>query len=118
MRILYIGDIMAEPGIAVVEKVLPGLRRERQIDLVIAQAENLSDGKGVRQQDFARIRKCGVDFCTGGNHTFKREEIYPQLNDPAQPIIRPANYPATYPGLGYKYATTPKGKVLIVSLLG
>lgn len=118
MRILYIGDVMAEPGIAVVEKVLPGLRRERQIDLVIAQAENLSDGKGVRQQDFARIRKAGVDFCTGGNHSFKREEIYAQLADPAQPIIRPANYPATYPGLGYKYATTPKGKVLIVSLLG
>lgn len=118
MRILYLGDIMAEPGIQVVEQVLPRLRREKQIDFVVAQAENLSDGKGIRQQDFARLRKVGVDFCSGGNHTFHREEIFPMLVDESQPIIRPANYPDRYPGRGYKYATTPKGKVLVISLLG
>src|SRR5688572_18640001 len=103
MNILYLGDIMAEPGIAVVEKLLPKLRREHKIDVVIAQAENLSDGKGIRRVDFKRIQRAGVDFCTGGNHTLFRDEIIPQLNDPAQPIIRPANYPAATPGLGYKY---------------
>lgn len=118
MRILYIGDVMADPGIRTVEKVLPRLRTEHKLDLVIAQAENLSDGKGIRRTDFARLRAAGVDFCTGGNHTFKRDEIFPQLNDPNQPIIRPANYPAGTPGLGYKYAKTAKGNVLVISLLG
>lgn len=118
LRILYLGDIMAEPGLQLVEKVLPKMRRERQIDLVIAQAENLSDGKGVRAADFGRLRAAGVDFCTGGNHTTFRDEIFSQLADPNAPIIRPANYPADTPGLGYKYASTPKGKVLVVSLLG
>lgn len=118
MRILYVGDVMAESGIGVVEKLLPALRRERDIDLVIAQAENLSDGKGVRPADLQRLRAAGVDFCTGGNHILHRPEIYGQLNDPEAPIIRPANYPAGTPGLGYKYATTPKGKVLVISLLG
>jgi 2',3'-cyclic-nucleotide 2'-phosphodiesterase len=118
MNILYVGDVMAEPGLRVVEKVLPKLRREHQIDLVVAQAENLSDGKGIRHEDFARLRHAGVDFCSGGNHTFKRKEIYPQLNDPNQPIIRPANYPKDTPGLGYKYAKTSKGDVLVISLLG
>ncbi len=118
MNILYIGDVMGEPGIKVVEKVLPGLRREHGVDLVIAQAENLSDGKGARLGDFERLRKAGVDFCTGGNHILHRKEIFSQLNDPNVPIIRPANYPAGTPGLGYKYITTPKGKVLVVSLLG
>lgn len=118
MKILYIGDVMAEPGMLVLEKVLPGLRREHGIDLVVAQAENVSDGKGLVPEDFARLKKAGVDFCTGGNHTFKREEIYSQLSDPAQPVIRPANYPDRYPGLGYKYAHTSKGAVLVISLLG
>lgn len=118
MNILYIGDVMAEPGIEVVEKLLPGLRREHQVDLVVAQAENLSDGKGIRREDFERLKKAGVDFCSGGNHTFKRDEIFPQLNDPNQPIIRPANYPEGTPGLGYKYAHTSKGDVLVISLLG
>jgi 2',3'-cyclic-nucleotide 2'-phosphodiesterase len=118
MNILYLGDIMAEPGLQLVEKILPDLRRDKQIDFVIAQAENLSDGKGVRPADFNRLKKAGVDFCTGGNHTFFREEIFPQLTDPAQPIIRPANYPDMYPGLGYKYTDTPKGRVLVISLLG
>jgi 2',3'-cyclic-nucleotide 2'-phosphodiesterase len=118
MNILYVGDVMGDPGIAVVEKVLPGLRAERSIDLVIAQAENLSDGKGVRLDDFKRLQAAGVDAGSGGNHIFFRNEIFGQLNDPNFPLIRPANYPAGTPGLGAKYVHTPKGVVLYISLLG
>ncbi|HJP96605.1 MAG TPA: TIGR00282 family metallophosphoesterase [Candidatus Saccharimonadales bacterium] len=118
MRILYLGDVMASPGLQLLERELPGLRTELQVDMVIAQAENLSDGKGIRVTDFERLQAAGVDFCTGGNHTFFREEIYPQLTDPEEPIVRPANYPSSKPGLGYKYLETPKGLVLVVSLLG
>jgi metallophosphoesterase (TIGR00282 family) len=118
MNILYLGDVMGEPGIKVVEEVLPSLRDEYNVDFVVAQAENLSDGKGIRVKDLERLQRSGVDFCTGGNHSFFREEIFPLLNDPKAPIIRPANYPEGTPGLGYKYAETPKGKVLVVSLLG
>lgn len=118
MKILYIGDIMAEPGIKVVEQVLPELRKKYRLDLVIAQAENVSAGKGITLADFKRLQKAGVDFCTGGNHSFDQSEIIPSLSDPRQPIIRPANYPAGTPGLGYKYIEIPAGKVLVVSLLG
>ncbi|MEK7152366.1 MAG: TIGR00282 family metallophosphoesterase [Patescibacteria group bacterium] len=118
MNILYLGDVMAEPGLRLVEKQLPSLRKNYSVDLVIAQAENLSDGKGVRPEDFMRLKKAGVDFCTGGNHSFYREDIFPQLNDPAQPIIRPANYPEGTPGLGYKYVKASSGNVLVISLLG
>lgn len=118
MNILYVGDVMGEPGLKVVEKILPRLRRDHNIDFVVAQAENLSDGKGVRVADLARLQRAGVDFCSGGNHTFFQEEIFPLLSDPGSPIIRPANYPEGTPGLGYKYAQTLKGKVLVISLLG
>lgn len=118
MNILYLGDVMAESGLEVVEKLLPGLRRDYKIDFVVAQAENLSSGKGIRQADLARLRRAGVDACTGGNHTLHRAEIIPLLEDPTQPVIRPANYPARTPGLGFKYIPSVKGDVLIISLLG
>jgi len=114
MNILYVGDVMGEMGLQVVERVVPQLRAEKKTDLVIAQAENLSDGKGVTPEDFKRLLRAGVDFCTGGNWSLHREAIIPALSDPAQPIIRPANYPAGTPGLGYKYIND----VLVISLLG
>lgn len=118
MNILYVGDVMGEMGLQVVEKVLPGLRRDKKIDLVIAQAENVSDGRGITPADFKRLRTAGVDFCSGGNWSLHHKSLFSALKDPSQPIIRPANYPEGTPGLGYKYATTPDGRVLVVSLLG
>jgi hypothetical protein len=118
MKMLYIGDIMGETGMRVVEHCLPHLRTERPIDLVIAQAENVSDGKGITVQDFERLKEMGIDFCTGGNWTMHRDEIFPALKDPNAPIIRPANYPSDTPGLGYKYVSTTAGPVLVISLLG
>lgn len=118
MNILYIGDIMGEPGLKVVEQVLPRLIKENKLDFVIAQAENVTDGRGTSIKDFERLRACGVDFCTGGNWSIYRPEIFPLLNDPGSPIIRPANYPTDTPGLGYKYAPSKDGKILVISLLG
>lgn len=118
MKLLYIGDIMGEAGVHVVEHVLPHLRKDRQIDLVVAQAENVSEGRGLTVADFNKLKSIGIDFCTGGNWTMHREEIFPALGDPNQPLIRPANYPAGTPGLNFKYLKTPAGDVLFVSLMG
>ncbi len=118
MNILYLGDIMAEPGLQVVEKLLPEIKREYSVDVVIAQAENVTNGKGLSKADFMRLKKMGVDACSGGNHTLYNQGIYDDLNDPQQAVLRPANYPAGTPGRQYKYVKTSKGPVLIVSLLG
>lgn len=118
MNILYIGDIMGEMGIATVAEIVPKLRLEMSIDLVIAQGENVTDGKGISPEDFKRLQKMGIDFFTGGNWSPTRPDIIPLLSDPQVPIIRPANYPDGTPGLGYKYASTKQGKVLVISLLG
>jgi metallophosphoesterase (TIGR00282 family) len=118
MKILYIGDVMGDVGLTLVEQLLPKLRNEHQVDLVIAQAENVTEGRGISPNDFKRLQKAGVDFCTGGNWSLHKPEIVQALADPNQPIIRPANYPEGTAGLGYKYAHTPKGDVLVISLLG
>jgi metallophosphoesterase (TIGR00282 family) len=118
MNILYIGDVMGEPGLTLVERCLPELKRRRRIDAAIAQAENVTDGKGVSPEDFQRLQAAGVDFCTGGNWSLQKPAINKFLDDPESPIIRPANYPAHTPGLGAKYLGVGKEKILVISLLG
>jgi metallophosphoesterase (TIGR00282 family) len=118
MNILYIGDIMGEVGIEVVESMLSKLRQTHQLDLVIAQAENVSGGKGILVSDYRRLKDAGVDFFTGGNWTMHRDEIKPYLSDPAEPIVRPANYPEGTDGLGYKYINKAGKTTLVISLLG
>ena len=118
MNILYVGDVMGEPGIRVIERLLPQLKQEKQVDLVIAQGENVTDGRGITPDDFMRLQAAGVDFCTGGNWSLYHDEITPLLADPDEPIIRPANYPVGTPGLGYKSIETSAGNVLVISLLG
>ncbi|MCA9348029.1 YmdB family metallophosphoesterase [Candidatus Saccharibacteria bacterium] len=117
MNILYIGDIMGQPGMGVVERVLPDLIRDRAIDIVIAQAENVTDGKGMSVADMDKLSSLGVNFFTGGNHTPKLTELYSRLEDESQPVIGPANI-ASCPGAGYKYLDTQAGKILVVSLMG
>lgn len=117
MNILYIGDVMGEVGVEVVEAVLPKLVREKSINLVIAQAENVTDGKGMSLADMRRLQDAGVQFFTGGNHTPANTELYEALEDENVPVIGPANIEGC-PGPGWKYVATPNGKVLVVSLMG
>lgn len=109
---------MAAPGVHVVEQLLPDIKKNNELDLIIAQAENVTDGKGLSKADYKKLKQLGIDAFTGGNHTLFNNEIFDDLNDPQQPIVRPANYPEGTPGKQYKFVQTPKGKVLIVSLLG
>lgn len=118
MNILYLGDVMAGPGLKLVEAMLPNIKKEHSVDFVVAQAENVTNGKGLSKADFKRLQAAGVDACTGGNWTLHNEDIYDYLNDPQQPVMRPANYPTGTPGQRYKYVKTPKGDVLVISLLG
>ena len=118
VRFLYLGDVMGSTGLELIETELPKLIKEHKVDFVLAQSENVSAGKGCSPEDYAKLLKAGVNFCTGGNWTLWQKDSYAILADPSQPLIRPANYPSGTPGLGYKYAQTMIGKVLVISLLG
>src|SRR5487761_1086589 len=118
MKILYIGDIVAKIGRQTVKKVLPELIAEHKFDFVIAQGENMSTGNGMRIEGIQEMQAVGVDFFTGGNHSWHKREFYPYLDDPKIPVIRPANYPLEAPGRGWAIADTPHGKVLVINLLG
>lgn len=118
MKILYIGDIMGRPGREVIKKVLPDLINEKGIDLVIAQGENLSGGKGMKLDAVKEMRAAGVDAFSGGNHSWANSEIYPYMEDPQYAIVRPANYPEDSPGKGWRLIHTAFGDVLLICVLG
>lgn len=109
---------MAEPGIQIVEWLLPGMRTEQDLDLVIVQAENVTGGKGLGKAEYERLRAAGADAFSSGNHIFANDEVLELLHDAGHPVTRPANYPADTPGKQYKYVETPKGRVLLISILG
>jgi len=117
MKILYIGDVMGEVGIETVENILPELVQSKSIDLVIAQAENVTNGKSMSLVDMKRLQDTGVQFFTGGNHTPALQEIHDFLEDDTAPIIGPANL-HNCPGRGWKYVDTSEGRVLVISLMG
>jgi 2',3'-cyclic-nucleotide 2'-phosphodiesterase len=109
---------MGEAGMTIVEQVLPKLQSQNSYDLVIAQAENVSEGKGMTTSDMDRLLRAGVGFFTGGNHTPFLPGLHERLLDSSSPVIGPANLPEC-PGVGYKAHTTISGATfLIISLLG
>jgi metallophosphoesterase (TIGR00282 family) len=118
LRILYVGDIMAKPGREVTKKVLPLVVDKYKPDLVIAQAENVTHGKGMSPGHMRELQDAGVHFFTGGNHTIERPAIKPLLADPAQPVIAPINQPGIEPNWGVKAIETKHGIVQVISLLG
>lgn len=118
MRILYIGDIMARPGREVVKKLLPELRLKHKVDLVIAQAENVSHGKGMTPAHMHELMAAGVDCFTGGNHTIERPTTLPLLKDPNIPVLAPLNQPGVESEWGVKVVHTSKGSVQVISVLG
>lgn len=118
MKILYIGDIVAKIGRRAVSQVLPDLKIEKQTDFVIAQSENMSTGNGITPKSIREMQDAGVDFFTGGNHSFKKREGVELMSDPKSNIIRPANYPGNTPGRGWQIAETPFGNILVINVLG
>lgn len=99
--------------------LLPNIKEEHGIDLVIANAENMRHGKGVNKSNITEMQQAGVDFFTSGNHIFKDPSIIEHLADPEFPLLRPANYPKDVPGQGYRVIETAGGKkVLVINVMG
>jgi metallophosphoesterase (TIGR00282 family) len=111
--VLAIGDIIGRPGRNAVSELLPGLRQQYELDLVIANGENVAGGLGLTPATARELFDTGVDVLTSGNHIWAQKEIIPYLNG-EMPILRPLNYPPGVPGSGYIL----KEKTAVVNLIG
>lgn len=99
MRILFIGDVIGKPGREIVASLLPRLTEEHQIDLVIANGENLAGGFGVTPAVAEEMFALGVDVLTSGNHIWDKKEVEEYIAKEPR-LLRPLNYPEQAPGRG------------------
>ena len=113
MLIMAIGDIIGKPGRLAVNELLPDLRQQYGVDLVIANGENAAGGLGLTPSTARELLRAGVDVITSGNHIWAKKEIIPYL-DGEMPILRPLNYPPGVPGRGY----IADNQTLVVNLMG
>jgi hypothetical protein len=118
MQILFIGDIVGSPGRAAVKGLLPGLRKARGIDVVIANAENAAGGSGITQRVARDLFQSGCDILTSGDHVWRRPEIVDLLHTQTN-ILRPLNFPKMTPVSVLKTVLPCPGvKVGVICLLG
>lgn len=113
MRALMIGDVIGRPGRRAVRQLVPDLRRELEIDLVVANGENSAGGFGITPDTAQELLEGGVDVITSGNHVWKKKEIIPYMQE-EMPLIRPSNFPPEVPGRGYLTV----GGTLVINLMG
>jgi metallophosphoesterase (TIGR00282 family) len=111
--ILAIGDIIGKPGRQAMQEIVPRLRQQYGLELVIANAENIAGGLGVTPATAEELLGAGVDVLTSGNHIWAQREIIPYL-DSEMPILRPLNYPPGVPGRGYII----NNQAMVVNLIG
>lgn len=116
MRILAIGDIVGEKAVDKIEMDLKRIKENNNIDLVIANSENVANGNGITKSLFDKLLLSGVDVITMGNHTWGNEEIYDFIEDSR--IIRPANMSKGRPGKGYTIYEKNNQKILVINLIG
>ena len=109
MKILYIGDTVANAGRSIVRVHLRELQQEYAIDLTILNCENTAPGNGVTPKIADELFDLGVDVLTSGNHIWNKKEILPYLDKQSR-ILRPANYPPGNPGHGLVVFKTRNGE--------
>lgn len=118
MRIFLIGDIVGNGGVEYLRTHLGSIKKLKNIDFVVANAENSTPvGKGISKEVANTLYSCGVDVMTMGNHTFNNKEIY-ELFEDNFPVIRPANMPPMTEGEGYVISEANGYKIAVISLLG
>jgi metallophosphoesterase (TIGR00282 family) len=116
-RILFLGDIVGEPGRKAVIEHLPGLRKELLLDFIIVNGENAAGGRGITPRIAIDLLRAGAAVITTGDHVWDQPEVVDYF--PTEPrLLRPINYPPDTPGQGSVVLETPKGKVAVIQAQG
>jgi 2',3'-cyclic-nucleotide 2'-phosphodiesterase len=99
VKLLFIGDIVGQPGRNAVKTLLPKLREQHALDFVIANGENSAGGSGITPRTAGEIFSAGVDVITSGDHLWDQKEVQELLANEKR-FLRPLNYPSDVPGRG------------------
>ncbi len=118
VKILFIGDIVGQPGYKLTKLLLPGMIEKDSIDFVIANGENISDGMGILKRDSDELMSLPINVLTGGNHTLDKIQSHKFINESTN-ILRPLNYPKGVYGTGFGvYTIKDNLKIAVINLIG
>jgi metallophosphoesterase (TIGR00282 family) len=116
-RVLFVADVVGQPGREAVKAILPGLKTELRPALTIVNGENAAGGFGLTAKLAAELKTAGADVITTGNHVFGQKEFVGELPE-LTAVLRPANYPPAAPGQGWWLAEANGARALVVNLMG
>ena len=118
MKIAFLGDVVGAPGRRALTQVIPRLREDHRVDVVLANVENTASGSGLLPDQHQHFAEAGVDGMTLGDHAFRKNKIRSKL-ETADDLIRPFNLPPTAWGSGVMTITKPGlPPVHVISLMG
>ncbi|MCK5139607.1 MAG: TIGR00282 family metallophosphoesterase, partial [Thermodesulfovibrionia bacterium] len=118
MKVLFVGDIVGEPGRKALRQGLPKLVEKLKIDFIIANAENAAGGFGITKPIGEELFAYGIDVLTSGNHIWDKKEAITYIPQEHR-LLRPANYPERVPGKGSIVTSTDTGeKIAVLNISG
>ena len=116
-RILFVADVVGQPGRDAVKAIVPALKQELQPHLTVLNGENAAGGFGLTAKIVAELKGAGADVITSGNHVFAQKEFVADLPK-LERVLRPANYPPPAPGQGWCTVEVAGHQVLVMNLIG
>lgn len=117
LKILAIGDVVGQNGVAYIKKSLWRIRKKYGVDAVVANGENSAEPNGIDKESAGVLFESGVDVITTGNHVFRKANITRLLEDENK-ILRPLNFPSASPGHGDAIIDVNGYKMLVLNVLG
>jgi 2',3'-cyclic-nucleotide 2'-phosphodiesterase len=117
LRLLFLGDIIGEPGRRAVIEMLPTLKSAWELDFVVVNGENVAAGRGITPKLAIDLLRCGAAVITTGDHVWDQKDIVSFI-DTEPRLLRPINYPEGTPGGGSIVLETAKGKVGVINVQG
>ncbi len=115
LTILFLGDIVGEPGRSAVISRLPELREKYRVDFIIVNGENAAGGRGITGKITIDLLRSGVSVITTGDHIWDQKEICAFIETEPR-LLRPINYPEGAPGHGSIVLETARGKVGVINV--
>lgn len=115
LTILFLGDVVGEPGRNAVIANLARLKDTHRVDFVVVNGENAAGGRGITPKITIDLLRAGASVITTGDHIWDQKEIFSFI-DTEPRLLRPINYPAGAPGHGSIVLETAKGKVGVINV--
>jgi metallophosphoesterase (TIGR00282 family) len=115
LTVLFLGDIVGEPGRNAVIGRLPELKEKHALDFIIVNGENAAGGRGITGKITIDLLRAGVSVVTTGDHIWDQKDIVAFLELEPR-LLRPLNYPEGAPGSGSIVLETPKARIGVISV--